>query len=396
MKDGFFISLLNNAVLLLAMATVYDLLFRNALKPQSRTRQIFGGLTLGLLTCGLILASVTLTPGIVFDTRSVLLSVSGLFFGPIPTLIAMAMGSAFRLAHGGAAAWTGVSVILATGGIGLLWGRAKKKPLEETGVFEFWLFGVVNHLVMIALMFTLPLKTALHVVSTIALPVLLIYPALTVAFGLLLRDRARRWRMKQALTESEATYRNLFENSHAIMLLIDPQNGRIVNANTAAETFYGWSTQQMQEMTIAQINTLPQKELRKVIAEAETRRLHNFRFQHRRADGSVRDVEVISGPVTLGGKKQLYSIIRDITEEQQIQTERKQLLEDAEQSRRILLSVVEDLNLAKSDLEKRMNELAQFNKAAVGRELRMVELKKEINALCRELGRKEPYLTQPN
>ncbi len=36
-------------------------------------------------------------------------------------------------------------------------------------------------------------------------------------------------------------------------------------------------------------------------------------------------------------------------------------------------------------------ELERFNNMAVGRELRMIELKNEINALCRELGQKEPY-----
>ncbi|WP_372807283.1 PAS domain S-box protein [Pontiella sp.] len=46
---------------------------------------------------------------------------------------------------------------------------------------------------------------------------------------------------------------------------------------------------------------------------------------------------------------------------------------------------------AETLLKKHNRELEQFNKMTMGRELRMIELKKEINALCRELGRKEPY-----
>lgn len=42
-------------------------------------------------------------------------------------------------------------------------------------------------------------------------------------------------------------------------------------------------------------------------------------------------------------------------------------------------------------VKKHMNELEQFNKMAVGRELRMIELKQEVNALCRELGREDAY-----
>jgi PAS domain S-box-containing protein len=43
------------------------------------------------------------------------------------------------------------------------------------------------------------------------------------------------------------------------------------------------------------------------------------------------------------------------------------------------------------DLRNRNNELERFNKAAVGRELRMVELKEEINRLCCNQGTEEPY-----
>jgi len=46
-------------------------------------------------------------------------------------------------------------------------------------------------------------------------------------------------------------------------------------------------------------------------------------------------------------------------------------------------------------LEEYLDELERFNRSAVGRELRMVELKKEINDLCRELGRKVPYPVNP-
>jgi PAS domain S-box-containing protein len=46
---------------------------------------------------------------------------------------------------------------------------------------------------------------------------------------------------------------------------------------------------------------------------------------------------------------------------------------------------------AEETLHARHRELERFNKAAVGRELRMGELKKEINQLCRTLGQDEPY-----
>jgi PAS domain S-box-containing protein len=46
---------------------------------------------------------------------------------------------------------------------------------------------------------------------------------------------------------------------------------------------------------------------------------------------------------------------------------------------------------AETELLARSEELQKFNKAMVGRELRMAELKKEINALCRKLDEPEIY-----
>ena len=46
---------------------------------------------------------------------------------------------------------------------------------------------------------------------------------------------------------------------------------------------------------------------------------------------------------------------------------------------------------AEEELKQRMEELERFNHATVGRELRMVELKKEVNELSLRLGRPAPY-----
>jgi PAS domain S-box-containing protein len=46
---------------------------------------------------------------------------------------------------------------------------------------------------------------------------------------------------------------------------------------------------------------------------------------------------------------------------------------------------------AETALQEHVSELHRFNRAAVGREMRMIELKKEINSLCRKLGTEDAY-----
>lgn len=59
-----------------------------------------------------------------------------------------------------------------------------------------------------------------------------------------------------------------------------------------------------------------------------------------------------------------------------------------------VIAVVQDISARKQaevELTERNAELERFDRAATGRELRMIELKREINALARELGRKPPH-----
>ena len=110
---------------------------------------------------------------------------------------------------------------------------------------------------------------------------------------------------------SAAQWAALIENHPTVMLVIDPEDGRIVHANRAAEAFYGWSRDGLRSRTISDINTLSTEE---VAAEMQAARLTErayFRFRHRLASGEVRDVEVHSGPVAIDGRQLLFSLITD-------------------------------------------------------------------------------------
>jgi PAS domain S-box-containing protein len=125
--------------------------------------------------------------------------------------------------------------------------------------------------------------------------------------------------------ESEAIYRSLFEDNHAVMLLIDPESGAIIDANPAASAYYGWSRAELKRRRIDEINTLTRAEIHDQMQLARTEKRRNFFFKHRRAGGEIRDVEVYSGPLTLKGRTLLYSIVHDITERKIAEEERAKL-----------------------------------------------------------------------
>ena len=122
---------------------------------------------------------------------------------------------------------------------------------------------------------------------------------------------------QEALPAGEHLFRSLFDHHAAVNLLIDPRTGRIIDANEAAARFYGWSRDSLRQMTLHEINTLPPEELHAAMAQAASSRNYHFEFAHRRADGSIRAVEVFSSSVEVAGQPLLFSIVHDITDRKQ-------------------------------------------------------------------------------
>jgi diguanylate cyclase (GGDEF)-like protein/PAS domain S-box-containing protein len=121
-------------------------------------------------------------------------------------------------------------------------------------------------------------------------------------------------RKEDAARASERVYRQMFENNRAVQLLIDPANGAIVDANMAACDYYGYTRNEMSALRIWDINVQGEEGIRTELSRAAQQERTYFHFRHMRASGDIRDVEVHSGPIDVGGRQLLYSIIHDITE----------------------------------------------------------------------------------
>lgn len=130
-----------------------------------------------------------------------------------------------------------------------------------------------------------------------------------------------------SLVESEQRYKSAFYDHSAVKLIIDPDSGTIIDANKAAVRFYGWSADQLKCMRIQDINTLTDEDLFKEMQNARNNNRTFFRFQHRVANGSVRDVEVFSSKMQVRGKELLHSIIHDVTDKKLAEEKQKALAE---------------------------------------------------------------------
>jgi len=124
-------------------------------------------------------------------------------------------------------------------------------------------------------------------------------------------------------------YESLFRANTAPMLLIDPEReGAIVDANPTAVAFYGYPYDKLCSLHVWEINSLGRSALPITQRIASWKGGHKpLHFKHRLADGSLRDVQTYAGPVEVGDRRLLLSIIHDITAQKETEHFNRLLLD---------------------------------------------------------------------
>ena len=253
-----YVGLLNNIVLLLALGLVYGCIVRRWRKA-SGPHQVTTGLLFGVFTTLNMLVPVELVPGVIFDGRSVILSLVAAFGGPVAAAIAATIATIVRLSIGGAGAWTGVGVIITSTALGVLFSFWRCRKPCNPGVGPLLLLGLVVHVAMLAWMLSLPGTLSGEVLRRLSLPILLFYPAGTVLLGMVLfdleerqglHDEIRRCGIAKVTSEKkgERKFRTLFETMTQGIVYQDTE-GHITLANPSAERILGATMDQMQGRT---------------------------------------------------------------------------------------------------------------------------------------------------
>lgn len=335
MEASFLRDLIYNVCLLLGVGVVYSEFNLRMARP-ARYRDLLTGVIVGLCAVMVMINPWVMRPGLVFDVRSVLLSVAGIFFGPVSAFIAAVIAAVFRFRIGGDGAWMGVAVIFCSAGIGVLWRRLRPQIAEKPGLTELALFGLAVHLAMLACTVFLPAGVMAETLRRIALPVLLVYPAATVPFALLMLRQTDRAKARLALAESEERYRAVSEYSNnAICILNDA--GRITWVNKRLMEIVGFSREDYVSAEsfarfLAPESIEPVSSNFRKFAVGEPYERHMV-FMFARADGAKRTGEAyLSDFLDRYGGKNLVVNIVDITEARAAEAERERLMRAIEQA----------------------------------------------------------------
>lgn len=219
------IDLLLNLTLLIALTILSDVLEKRVPKSR-RAGVLLQGFLFGSAALLGMLRPLDFGSGLIFDGRSVMVSLGSLYFGPWAALVSASMSIAFRISIGGIGTLIGTLVIVASAGIGLA-ARYRINPDERPpSAYQLYAFGLVVHVAMLSLMLALPAGQGIVVVRRIGLWVMLLYPFATILAGKILSDQIKaRMAIAALRRREERLIRNLSEKE----ILLSEVHHRVKN-----------------------------------------------------------------------------------------------------------------------------------------------------------------------
>ena len=182
------------------------------------------------------------------------------------------------------------------------------------------------------------------------------------------RYAVERQKAETALRESETHYRALVEGIPGLVYSFSTKRGCLYYSSHVTELL-GYSPEQLYSQPLLWNKSIHPDDLprvEQVIREAAAGKQFHIEYRIRDALGNWRWFDDRSFECRIDGADAIIEgLALDITERKRIDAALRKQAEE---------------------LIVRNDRLNRFNKAVVGRELRMIELKREVNELCAKLG----------
>ncbi len=279
-------------------------------------QQIIAGLLFGGITVIGMMVPVHIAEGVIFDARSVILIMAGLFGGPAVAVSAGLIAGVYRFWLGGGGYPVGLATITTCVLLGLAYRRICQAGWIKNGPIELLLFGFVSHVIMVLIFTQLPASVLTTVMHDIALPYVFTFSVATMILGLMMQDIVHRTNTELALHASESRLRAIVQAIPDLMVIID-ENGHYVDVLPS-------TNHQLYEPALRLIGSTLHRELPAETAEQilaavrDSIRLQQTQTIEYERDGIIgrRLVEGRAQPLgyTVNDKQVVVFLARDITD----------------------------------------------------------------------------------
>ncbi|MAY42302.1 MULTISPECIES: EAL domain-containing protein [unclassified Neptuniibacter] len=231
------IELIKLIALLLAFTMLLTFVFRAVGKNNPRS-SLLQGILFGFIAIVGMSMPVHFSTGVIIDPRSVLVSVAGLFGGPLTAIPAGILAGGYRLWLGGSGAIAGMLVVLLSTVSGLTAYYLRKANYLPVTVVNLFIFGLFSHFIALFGLFALPNEIMWAVIKNLSIPFFIIYPPMTIFLGYLINFIERKHDIEEQLVSSTAQLKGLFDASPDLMWLKDI-NGVYLMCNHQFAKFFG-------------------------------------------------------------------------------------------------------------------------------------------------------------
>jgi len=252
-----FIALINNLALLLVLTIPYEYIIRKWGHQSQQSRTAKGILFASLTVIGMKV-SVPFAPGIIFDARSVFISVSAVFGGPIVVGITTLVSASYRFFLGGSGVPMGIGVIVSSATVGLFFYYLRIRGHQTTRPIMLVSMGLVVHLLMIIWMFTLPSPYSTQALTDVAPRIIVVFSLGTLLLGKILTDIEARIQSENQTRETESFLKAIFDHSLNGIIVADDQ-GTYLSINQSAADILGYSIEKLIGTNVSQLQTIPEQ-----------------------------------------------------------------------------------------------------------------------------------------
>ncbi|GAB4116365.1 MAG: hypothetical protein Kow00103_11990 [Candidatus Caldatribacteriota bacterium] len=232
----FWKGLVNNISFLIVLSYLYSLIYQKFKNVNEIKYALSSGILFGLIALAAMLTPMPYLPGIIFDGRSIVISLGAFFNGPLAAIVIVVITATYRYFLGGSGAIVGCMVVISSAVIGIIY-RHFLTPEKARKIIYLYLFGLTVHICMLLLMLELPERAGIKVIHDLGIPILLFYPLATVIVAKMLIDRKDYIDSLQKLKESEERYRLLIDNQIDLLVKMDTQGRFLFISPSYGETF---------------------------------------------------------------------------------------------------------------------------------------------------------------
>jgi PAS domain S-box-containing protein len=248
LRMNLFSDFITNFALLIVLLFAYSRIFYHFHKHKPYN-QILNGFIFGIISICVMSLPVHLMPGLIFDTRSIIISIAGLFGGPIAAIIVVPLSIAYRIYQGGTGMFVGVAVIITSAILGVIYYYLRKKYPSAMDIKYIYIFGLTVHIVMLLCMFILPFDLAIKTIRAVGVPVILAYPIISWVIIIFLNGIEHEVELEESFRNNLYNYQDLVENANSIVFRIDTA-GNVKFINEFAQKVFGFTKEEILDKNV--------------------------------------------------------------------------------------------------------------------------------------------------